>query len=43
LDRLALSITGLTDADIDAVAVARIPEDKRYLSEDLLMSLPRPE
>jgi prevent-host-death family protein len=35
LDRLALSVTELSEADIAAIEAARIPEDKRYLTDDL--------
>ena len=35
LDRQALSITELSEADIAAIATARIPEDKRYRTDDL--------
>lgn len=35
LDRRALSVTELSEADIAAIEVARIPEDKRYLTDDL--------
>ncbi|HXQ47181.1 MAG TPA: type II toxin-antitoxin system prevent-host-death family antitoxin [Caulobacteraceae bacterium] len=35
LDRQALSITELSEADIAAIAAARIPEDKRYRTDDL--------
>ncbi len=36
LDRQALSVTELAEADIDAIAAARIPEGKRYRTDDLL-------
>ena len=35
LDRHALSVTELDEADIDAIAAARIPEAKRYRTDDL--------
>ncbi len=35
LDRQALSITELSEADIAAIATARVPEDKRYRTDDL--------
>jgi prevent-host-death family protein len=35
LDRQALSITELAEADIEAIAAARIPADKRYRTDDL--------
>jgi prevent-host-death family protein len=35
LDRQALSITELSEADIAAIGTARIPEDKRYRTDDL--------
>jgi prevent-host-death family protein len=35
LDRRALSVTELSEADIAAIEVARIPEDKRYRTDDL--------
>jgi prevent-host-death family protein len=35
LDRQALSIHELSDADIAAIEATRIPEDKRYHSDDL--------
>jgi len=34
-DRQTLSITELSEADIAAIATARIPEDKRYRTDDL--------
>lgn len=35
LDRQALAITELGEADIAAIEAARVPEDKRYRSDDL--------
>ncbi len=35
LDRQPLSITALSESDIDAITAARIPEDKRYRSDNL--------
>lgn len=35
LDRQALSIAELGEADIAAIADARVPEDKRYRTNDL--------
>ena len=35
LDRQALAIAELSEADITAIATARIPEDKRYRTDDL--------
>ncbi len=35
LDRRALSVTELSEANIAAIKAARIPEDKRYRSDDL--------
>jgi hypothetical protein len=30
-----LSVTELTEADIEAIGTARIPEDQRYRTDDL--------
>lgn len=35
LDRQALSVTELTEADIEAIGTARIPEDQRYRTDNL--------
>jgi hypothetical protein len=38
----ALSIAELAEADMDAIALARIPEDKRYRTDDLKRSATGP-
>lgn len=35
LDRQALSVTELSDTDIEAIGLSRIPEGQRYRTDDL--------